>query len=130
MSNPKGLITPKEAKTLNDAYSARHTLISNQITKRPDNRSTWFSLEEINLFLQYAKDQAKELGYELDGIRVYCGAYPDEGEQVGLSTAFLIPTTSGGLGKDGNGGGSPDIPGANGLNRGSQGDPPGANYPQ
>ncbi len=129
MSNPKGLITPAEAKKLNDAYTERHELISKNITKRPDNRSSWYSLEEIKAFIEYAEAQAKDLGYEMDGIRIYCGAYPEENGQAGYSTAFLIPTTSGSLGKDGNGS-SRDMPGGDGLNIGQQGQPPNANYPQ
>ena len=127
MSNPKGLITPVEAKALNDAYTARCELISKDITKRPDNRSSWYSLEDIKSFLEYAENQAKELGYTMDGIRIYCGAYPEEDGQAGYSTAFIVPTASN---TEENGGGSNDIQGANGLNKGTQGYPPGANYPQ
>ena len=127
MSNPKGLITPVEATALNDAYTARCELISKDITKRPDNRSSWYSLEDIKSFLEYAENQAKELGYTMDGIRIYCGAYPEEDGQAGYSTAFIVPTASN---TEENGGGSNDIQGANGLNKGTQGYPPGANYPQ
>ncbi|WP_299521665.1 hypothetical protein [Winogradskyella sp.] len=129
MSNPKGLITPKEAKALNDAYSERHELISNEITKRPDNRSVWYPLQDIKDYLAYAEAQAKDLGYKIDGIRIYCGAYPDEDGQKGYTTSFIVPTASGSLGKDG-GEESGDMPGANGLNRGGMGQPPNANYPQ
>ena len=131
MSDPKGLITPERAKILNDAYTARCELVSRDITKRPDNRSTWYSLDEIENFLTSAKAQAKELGYEMSGIRIYCGAYPDDGGEVGYSTTFIVPTTSGKIGEeiedDGN---NPDLPGGNGLNYGGNGKPPNANYPQ
>ncbi len=129
MSNPKGLITPEQAKILNDAYTPRCELVSKDITKRPDNRSVWYSLEEIENFLSYAKEQAKELGYEMDGIRIYCGAYPEEKGEAGYSTSFIIPTSSNEIGKESNGQ-SHDIQQASGLNKGSQGDPPNANYPQ
>ena len=129
MSNPKGLISPKQAKVLNDAYTARCELVSRDITKRPDNRSSWYSLEDIRTFLDLAEAQAKELGYEMDGIRIYCGAYPDENGEVGYSTSFIVPTSSNKIGEEG-GGESNDVPGANGLNHGGNGVPPGANYPQ
>ena len=129
MNNPKGLISPKQAKILNDAYTSRCELVSRDITKRPDNRSTWYSLEEIENFLSYAKAQAKELGYEMDGIRIYCGAYPEENRQAGYSTSFIVPTASDKIAKEGDGE-SHDIQGANGLNFGQGGDPPAANYPQ
>ena len=130
MSTPKGLITPAEAKTLNDAYSARHQVISNRVTMRPDNRSSWYSLQDLQDFLSSAASQASELGYEMDGIRIYCGAYPDENGEVGLSTSFIVPTGTPIEGGGEGNGGSGDIQGANGLNKGGQGDPPGANYPQ
>lgn len=129
MSNPKGLISPKEAKSLNDAYTTRCELVSKNITKRPDNRSSWYALEDIENFLTYAKAQAKELGYEMDGIRIYCGAYPEENGQAGYSTSFIVPTSSNKIGEEG-GGESNDVPGANGLNHGGNGVPPSANYPQ
>ncbi|MEO1032841.1 MAG: hypothetical protein AAFX55_15635 [Bacteroidota bacterium] len=128
MSNPKGLITPEEAKALNDAYTARCELVSKDITKREDNRSSWYSLEEIKDFLDYAEAQAKSLGYTMDGIRIYCGAYPKVDGQAGYSTSFIVPTASSSE-EDGDGQ-SHDIQGAKGLNMGHHGDPPGASYPQ
>ena len=50
MSKIRGLITPKEAKKLNDAFTERCELISKDITKRPDNRSSWYSLEDIKTY--------------------------------------------------------------------------------
>ena len=131
MSNPKGLITPQEAKALNNAYNKRCELVSKRVTKRPDNRSTWFSLDEIKNYLAYAEAQTKELGYDMDGIRIYCGAYPEQNGQAGYSTTFIVPTASGAReGKDSGKGISHDISDADGLNNGSQGFPPNASYPQ
>ena len=127
MSNPKGLITPEEAQALNDAYTARCELVSRDITKRPDNRSSWYSLQDIRDYLDYAEAQAKDLGYVMDGIRIYCGAYPDDDEQAGYSTSFIVPTASNEEEDDGE---SHDIVEGSGLNRGGMGHPPGANYPQ
>ena len=128
MAKIKGLISPKEAKRLSDAYTKRCELVSKDIVGRPDNRSSWWSLEEIKAYLEHAEKQAKELGYEMDGIRVYCGAYPDADDKVGYSTSFIVPTARVIDGKDG--GGSGDIPDGDGLNRGQNGDPPGSGYPQ
>jgi hypothetical protein len=130
MSTPKGIITPKEAKQLNDAFTKRCELISEEITKRPDNRSSWYSLEDIKAYLKYAENQARELGYEMNGIRIYCGAYPTTDGKAGYSTSFIVPTAKIVDGKDGGGGDKSDIPDGDGLNDGQQGDPPGANYPQ
>jgi hypothetical protein len=129
MNNPKGLISPTQAKELNDAFTVRCELISNQITKRPDNRSSWYSLDDLKSFLASAESQAKDLGYEMDGVRIYCGAYPTEKGEAGYSTSFIIPTASNKIGELADGS-SHDISDADGLNKGNAGIPPSANYPQ
>ncbi|TJY33914.1 hypothetical protein [Pontimicrobium aquaticum] len=130
MAKINGLISPEEAKQLNDAFTERCELISKDITKRPDNRSSWYSLEDIKTYLQYAENQARELGYEMNGIRIYCGAYPTVDGEAGYSTSFIVPTAYMPDGKDGSNSDGSDIPDGDGLNLGQQGDPPGANYPQ
>ncbi|RSK40230.1 hypothetical protein [Mangrovimonas spongiae] len=132
---PKGVITSKEAKTLDAAFNSRHELISDSIVKRPDNRSSWYSLEDMRNYLDYAENQAKELGYTMDGVRIYLGAHANEGDQVGYTTMFLIPTGTKNL-EEGSSSplptlkGSGDISEGDGLNNGENGEPPSANYPQ
>jgi len=130
MLKPKGIITPKEAKRLNDTFTERYLLISKDVVKRPDNRSSWFSLEDIRAYLKYAETQAKENGYEMNGIRIYNGAYPFTKDGVGYSTSFIAPTADIPNGKDGISGDNSDIPDGDCLNRGQDGWPPQANYPQ
>jgi hypothetical protein len=130
MLKPKGVITPEQAKKLNDAFTTRCELISKDIVKRPDNRSSWFSLEDIKAYLVYAENQAKEKGYKMNGIRIYCGAYPTVDGKVGYSTSFIAPTADIPDGKDGANGGSSDIPEGDPLNDGQSGWPPNASYPQ
>lgn len=133
---PAGVITPEEAKTLDIAFNTRHQLISEQIVMRPDNRSAWWSLEDIKNYLKYAENQSHELGYKMDGVRLYLGAYPDTNEEgVGYTTMFFVPTGMQALSEGSSmpfhfkrqGG---DIPGGDGLNMAGTGNPPSANYPQ
>ena len=131
MAKIKGLITSKEAKALNDEWSKTRAEAMNQCISdvtggkvTEDNRSSWWSLEDIEAYIKHAKKQAKELGYEMNGIRVYCGAH-SEGDCY--STAFIVPTAAGSLGKD-DGGIDGDIPGGDGLNRGQKDIPPGSGY--
>lgn len=137
VNQPKGLITPAEASTLDKAFDTRHQLISTSIVGRPDNRSSWYSLSDVRDYLTYAENQAKDLGYTMNGIRVYLGAHADVGSEVGYTTMFLVPTgfsakseasmiTLKNLKQLNN----PDIPGGYGLNGGDPGQPPSANYPQ
>jgi hypothetical protein len=130
MSKPKGVITPEKAKELNDAFNTRCALVSKDITKRPDNRSSWWSLEDIRHYLDYAENQARELGHEMNGIRIYCGAYPNEKGKAGYSTSFIVPTAKIIDGKDVALKTNSDIAEANPLNEGGHGWPPYASYPQ
>ena len=132
---PKGVISPKEAMTLDKAFDSRHRLISDSIVRRPDNRSSWYSLDDMRNYLTYAENQAKELGYTMDGVRVYLGAHKDVDSVVGYTTMFFIPTGYKNIAEGsssfmtrppkGN-----DIDGGDGLDDGGEGDPPSANYPQ
>ena len=133
---PKGIITPAEAMVLDKAYDTRYNLISDSIVTRKggDNRSSWFSIDEMETFLLYAANQAGELDYTLTGIRIYAGAEPSDAQGAGYTTFFMMPTgsknTSHGSMFMLQGGGKGDIIGGNGLNHGTEGQPPGANYPQ
>src|SRR5690606_7833221 len=134
---PKGVITPEEAKELDTAFNSRHELISDSIVGRPDNRSSWYSLSDMRDYLDYAVSETKDLGYTMDGVRVYLGAYPDTDNEVGYTTLFFVPT---GFLASAEAGmnpftsalppTNPDIPGGPGLNVGGGGNPPSANYPQ
>lgn len=134
---PNGLIKPSEAMILSKAYDSRYQLISDSIVTRDggDNRSSWFALEDIQNFLDYAENQAGELKYTMNGIRIYAGAETSDKEGPGYTTFFIMPTgypntSEGNMFNYYFQGGKGDIIGGNGLNHGDQGDPPGATYPQ
>ncbi|WP_458626331.1 hypothetical protein [Winogradskyella sp. PC D3.3] len=133
---PLGVITPEQIKTLDNAYDQRYTIISDSLfkgSKTGDNRSSWYKIEDIEQYLEYAKQQAKDNGYTLDGLRLYLGAHPDTKEEKGLTTLFFVPTgysnTAEGsvfsLQDRGN-----DLEGSDGLDMGNSGRPPKAKYPQ
>ncbi len=137
VADPKGIITPDEAKVLDQAFNSRHQLISDSIVKRPDNRSSWYSLSDVRSYLSIAEKQATDLGYTMDGVRIYLGAHPDTTNEVGYTTMFFVPTGTKNLAEGSMSlfnfnfaAPSPDIPGGDGLNGGEGGDPPSANYPQ
>ena len=135
---PKGIITPKEIKVLTEAYNTRYDSINNTVfrgVQGGDNRSSWYSLEDLRNFLTLAEKQAGELGYTMDGVRIYPGAFPAIAERPGYSTFLFVPTgyltkSEGSMATMKQGGGNGDIPGGNGLDMGGEGSPPGANYPQ
>ncbi len=125
---PKGVKTPEQARELDQNYNQRHALISKDLGIE-DNRSSWYSLEDVENYLIYAKNQADTLGYKLDGIRIYEGAHSERG----LTTMFLVPTGTPNKSATTNNFMPPssgDIPEGDVLNDGSNGNPPSANYPQ
>ena len=134
---PKGLITPDQAKTLDQAYNLRYNLISDSIVTRKggDNRSSWYGLDQVRNYLIYAEKESQDLGYTMDGVRIYLGAHPDQNGEAGYTTMFFIPTGKPNKSKASmfnffmqtNGG---DIPGGRGLDFGNMGNPPNVNYPQ
>ncbi len=133
---PEGVISPKEAKVLNDTYTRTRAGILDSLLGRPDNRSSWWSVEDLRDYLKYAEQQAEEKGYELDGIRIYQGAYPEDYSDqkvAGYGTVFLVPT---GIRTDQQKGSlffnfqnSGDISEISPLDRGHPGNPPHASYP-
>ena len=132
---PKGVITPNEARTLDQAFNSRHQLISDSIVGRPDNRSSWYSLGDMRDYLNYAENQARESGYTMDGVRIYLGAHKGDGEEAGYTTMFLIPTGYQNIDKGSflnmsTTQKSGDLTNGDGLDLGDPGNPPSANYPQ
>lgn len=133
---PSGVISPDAIKTLSEAYNERYQIINDSLfkgSKTGDNRSTWYKLEDIENYLAYAKQQANDNGFTLDGLRLYLGAYPDTAKEKGLTTLIFVPT---GYKNTSEGsffslqGLSNDLGQSDGLNKGESGKPPGANYPQ
>ncbi|NRD19926.1 hypothetical protein HNV08_07695 [Winogradskyella eckloniae] len=134
---PNGIISSKQASALDAGYNVKHKIINDSLFKNSknggDNRSSWWSVEEIQNYINHAEQQTGEMGYTMDGLRVYLGSYPDANGKTGLTTMFIVPT---GIKNVSTGsiisfqGGSHDISGADGLNVSQHGKPPGANYPQ
>jgi len=105
-------------------------------TNTIEGMATWWSLEDMRNYLDYAENQAKNLGYAMDGVHVYLGVYGDNApkDKAGYSTVFISPTGNKTLPEGTSGfaaqGGRNDIPGSDPLNDGDGGYPPQANYPQ
>ncbi|WP_417195672.1 hypothetical protein [Bizionia sp.] len=133
---PPGLISPERAQELNNNWTASRASAIEAAIGKPDNRSVKFSLQDMRAYLDYAENQSQDLGYEMDGVRIYFAAYGEHeaNGKAGRATVFLVPTGNRNVSKASmipftreEGG---DIPGGDGLNMGSSGHPPNSNYPQ
>ncbi|WP_339918229.1 hypothetical protein [Yeosuana marina] len=95
---PKGVINQETAKELNANWTLhRKQAVDSAAQKqgiKKDDRSVWWSLEDVENYLAYAKNQADSLGYDMNGIRVYLGVYGKNAGQAkkDLTTMFLVPT--------------------------------------
>ncbi|WP_417291159.1 hypothetical protein [Corallibacter sp.] len=130
ITKPQGLITSSQAQVLSSAYNMRYELVSDSVFGGPnlDNRSSWYSVDDIKNYLIYADSQSTALGYTMNGLRVYLGAQQGSKKMPGYTTMFFVPT--GESTSSPTKGGKNDIPGGDGLDYGGEGHPPSATYPQ
>lgn len=128
-------ITSAEAKELNQNFVKTRAKAIDVAIGKKDAISSWFSLEELKEYIDFAEAEGKAKGIAVNGLRVYFGAYPkneQKPEKDNLSTVFFVPTQSkktelenGKLDAF-----SSDIVEIDGLNSGQIGNPPSATYPQ
>lgn len=109
-------ISSIEATQLCDNYDTRHSN-NRSLVGKDDNRSCLFTIKEIKDYLDYLEKN----GTDIDGIRIYIGAYSSnettKSMNNDLTTVFLSPTSNG-----------TDDTNLNALNLGNQGNPPKKKY--
>ncbi|KJD34552.1 hypothetical protein PK35_01850 [Tamlana nanhaiensis] len=61
---------------------------------RKKTQSVWWSIDDINQYIVYAKSGADSLGYSFTGLRVYLGNYGKEAlpPKRYRNTMFIVPT--------------------------------------
>lgn len=141
-AKPPGVIPSSEAKILNNEWTAKRKAANDKAAGKTDNRSAWWSVEELQNYIDYAQNQTGQMGYTMDGLRVYLGVYPGKAPdgKADYTTLFMVPTGKK-TGPSSNtiirtdpdaeaSGTSSDIEHADALNLGSNGHPPGSGYPQ
>lgn len=93
---PTQLITLEQAKSLNKNYLEQRSPLIEVGINRIDANAAWYSIEELENYLHYAKAEAKKNDKEISGIRFYLGVYPNDPatyqDRAGLTTVFLSPT--------------------------------------
>ena len=117
---PSGIITANEAKQLSNNWTNLRKAANDSVAYGgEDNRSSWYSIDDMEYYINYAKDSLKA-----NGIRLYLGVDTSVGIG-GLTTIFMVPTEN----STRRGSPSKDISTANALDRGTGGMPPGQQYP-
>ena len=104
---PEKCITVEEARELHGNWCNHRGKHLEECLGHQDNREFWWSVAELEEYLEYVKAESKEQGITDPGIRIYLGAYSKETCKMGkgYSTLFMTPTGSPAksLGKDGYG---------------------------
>ena len=57
-----------------------------------DTREFWYSLDELQEYLDYVKEESDKQGIKKPGVRIYFAAYPKSNDKKSLATIFLAPT--------------------------------------
>ncbi|MBE4950393.1 hypothetical protein [Chryseobacterium culicis] len=100
-SYKKKLISYREGRVLFDEYTrTNHEVLMKSRNGEPDSRRYWFSLEDMEGYIKYVKENAKKQKLKNPGIRIYMGKYPmnhpknrmAKPEYAGYQTIFLVPT--------------------------------------
>lgn len=90
---PQKCITVDEAKALQKNWKKTRAQEIERAQKYEDTREFWYSLDELQEYINYVRAKTDEQGLKNPGIRIYFGAYPQSQEDKSYSTVFLVPTS-------------------------------------
>ncbi|TYB73066.1 hypothetical protein ES677_05500 [Bizionia gelidisalsuginis] len=116
---PAGVITPVQARDLDENWTTLRKVANDTAAAKPDNRSSWYSLADMENFITLTKSE----NAKTNGFRMYLGVKTTETDETGYTTIFMVATED-------DRGANKDIPTAKVLDMGGAGYPPQANYPQ
>lgn len=90
MKKPSKCITVDEARKLQDNWvDTRAKLIDSNLGKL-DSREFYYTIEELENYLAYVKEESKKQGINNPGVRFYFGAYNNS--KSDYATIFMAPT--------------------------------------
>jgi hypothetical protein len=112
---PDKCISVSAAKVLHAKWISTRAVAIAEALGSEDTRDFVYSVDEMQEFLDYVKDESVKLGIDNPGIRIYFAAY--SADDSNKATVFLAPT----IGTDGS---SPNNYGIDPLNVVSGGWPP------
>lgn len=127
MTKPLKCISVEKARELQDDWKQSRAKEIENGQGYQDTREFSYSLEELQEYLDYVKEESAKQGVKKPGIRIYFASYPKSNEKKSYATVFLAPT-KGNSGEDaeaaGNDENNYDI---DPMNHGTGGKPP-TNY--
>ena len=115
MARPTKCISVTEAKELQSNWRSTRALDIERAMGSADTSDFVFSVDDLQEFIEYVKDESLKQGVKSPGIRVYFAAY--DNAKSDKATVFLAPTKGADADSDNNYDIDP-------LNRGGTGWPP------
>ncbi len=118
------LITNEQAAELNACFKQKQSSFGAENNSN-FSCSSWYSLEDLEGYINYVKQQALEEKMNVDGIRFYFGVYPEnmkDKSKAGQNTLFMCPTSPSSENC------SKDCTGISAMNFGDGGNPPQNDY--
>lgn len=92
MERPVKCITVEKARELQKVWKATRGKEIERAQKYEDTREFFYTVDELQEYLDFVKEKSSEQGVENPGIRIYFGAHAGNGSQRSYSTIFLSPT--------------------------------------
>ncbi|APU66905.1 MAG: hypothetical protein VX712_00705 [Bacteroidota bacterium] len=92
MPRPTKCISVAEAKALQQEWWDTRLEVTTNGHKHQDTCEFHFSLEELQEFLDYVKEESDAAGIKSPGINIWFGAYQAKESRPNLSTIFLSAT--------------------------------------
>ncbi len=92
MSKPSKCISVESARVLQTNWVTTRQPEIDRTLGYTDAREVFYSVNELEEFLNYVKEESKKQGITNPGIRIYFGAYNDD--KSNKATVFMSPTIS------------------------------------
>ncbi|MDG3582152.1 MULTISPECIES: hypothetical protein [Galbibacter] len=88
---PKKCITPKKAQKLEEKFAKTIRKALKKEFGKDFSCEFWWSVDELEEYIKYFKEEAKQKGYTDLGLRFSLGMYEDD-EKDGDISGFIKPT--------------------------------------
>lgn len=92
MSISKKLISVERAKELQAEWRKTRNYVTTNGNRHEDTCEFHFSLEELQDYLNYVKEESEKQGIKNPGINIWLGAYEANEKRPNLTTIFLSAT--------------------------------------
>ncbi len=93
MKRPVKCVTVEKARELQKEWKISRGKEIERGQKYEDTREFFYSVDELQEYLDYVRAKTEEQGLKDPGIRIYLGAYPKSAKEKSYSTIFFVPTS-------------------------------------